>query len=41
MKKEHSYIQHAENGGEYNIRINGRLRGVDGFCKKRKIWFNL
>lgn len=32
--KNNIHVQHAENDGEYKIRINKRLRGVDGYCEE-------
>jgi len=34
MKNEKIYIQHANNGGEKNIKINKKLIKFDGFCKE-------
>jgi hypothetical protein len=34
MKNENIFIQHANNGGEKNIKINKKLFKLDGFCKE-------
>ena len=34
MKNENIYIQHADNEGEKNIKINKKLFKFDGFCKE-------